>query len=145
MTKFFLIFIIGFLLYSVVSNFFYIDLIGGCFIKILPSWDFSFNQSIIKEGLTVLKNGSPSDYQNVCRRIDTIDPNVDCGNSEGGCYWRGNFKRISVSTANSIPSWVAAVIVHEVCHSQQDKENQPISEGKCYQEDDRILRTLSIF
>lgn len=145
MTKLFFIFIIGFFIYGLTSNFFYIDLAGNCFIKILPSWDFSFNQSKIKEGLLILKNGSPTDHQNICKRIDTIDPNIDCGNSEGGCYWQGNTKRISVSTANATSTWVAAVIVHETCHSQQDSENKPLSEGDCHAEGDRILKTLSIF
>lgn len=145
MTKLTWIIIAGFLTFSILNNFIYFDPLNGCFIKILPSWDFSFNQSKIKQGLVILKNALPNDYQNVCKKIDTIDPNVDCGNFEGGCYWPGNSKRISVSTVNTSLAWVAAVIVHETCHSRQNSENRPYDEAECYKENDRILKNLSIY
>lgn len=134
-----------FLVSSFFSNFFYIDIFNGCFIKLLPSWDFNFNQQKIKKGLVVLKNALPEDYKNVCKRIDTIDPNMDCGKQEGGCYWHGNTKRISVSTADTPVSWVAGVIVHETCHSKQDFEKRPGSEEECYAEDNRVLESLSVY
>lgn len=145
MTKFVWITIAGFFILIMLSNFVYVDLFNGCFIKILPSWDFSFNQSKIKQGLTILKNAVPNDYKDVCKRIDTIDPNLDCGNSEGGCYWPGNPKRISVSTVDTPLSWVAAVIVHETCHSKQDLEHRPPNEVQCHKEDDRILKNISLY
>lgn len=134
-----------FFIFSVVSSFIYIDPLNGCFIKLLPSWDFNFNQYRVKEGLIILKNALPDDYKDVCKRIDTIDPNFDCGKSEGGCYWSGNPKRISVSTANSTANWVAAVIIHETCHSKQDSEKRPLNEVECHQEDNRILKNLTVY
>jgi hypothetical protein len=145
MIKISIIVISGFFIFKIMSNFLYIDLAQGCFIKLLPSWDFNFNQSVIKKGLVVIKNALPDDYKNVCKRINTIDPNFDCGKAEGGCYWHGNPKRISVSTKQSQLNWVPAVIVHETCHSQQDSENRETLEPECYRESDRILRALSVY
>lgn len=145
MTKFVWIALAGFFILVILNNFIYIDLFNGCFIKILPSWDFNFNQSKVKQGLMILKNAVPDDYKNVCKRINTIDPNFDCGKSEGGCYWPGDPKRISVSTVNTPLNWVAAVIVHETCHSIQDLEHRPGSEVECHKEDDRILKKISIY
>lgn len=143
--KTFSIILIAVVFFSFLQNFIYLDLSSGCFIKLLPSWDFSFNQSVIKDGLIVLKNALPEDYKEVCSRIDTIDPNFDCGSLEGGCYWKGNTKKISVSTSQVGLGWIASVIMHEVCHSKQDFENRPPSEGECYQETDRILKALSVY
>lgn len=143
--KLFFVIIIGFFVFIVVDNFFYIDVLNGCFIKILPSIDLEFNQYKVKQGLVILKNALPDDYKNVCKRIGTIDPNLDCGLSEGGCYWPGDPKRISVSTSNTTLNWVAGVIVHETCHSIQDSDHRPFSELECHHEDDRVLKGLSIY
>lgn len=130
---------------SLAFNFFYIDLSSGCFIKLLPSWDLNFNTPQIKKGLKVLKNALPDDYNNICQRIEIIDPNLDCGGFEGGCYWSGNPKRISVSTADESLSWIAAIIVHETCHSRQDFEKRGLNESECYTEGDRVLRSLAAY
>lgn len=143
--KFAFIALTCFFILQLLNNFVYLNLSNGCFIKILPSWDLSFNQSKIKEGLIVLKNALPEDYSNICKRIDTIDPNFDCGRSEGGCYWSGDSKKISVSTANTSVNWIAGVLVHETCHSVQDSEHKKLDEVECHQEDNRVLKSLTVY
>ena len=120
--------------------FFYVDFENRCFVKILPSIALEFSNSNIKRSIGILKYGSPTDYQDFCRLVDTIDANVDCGGFEGGCYRGG--KRIAVSTAQGTVSWTVAIIVHETCHAIQTVEGRGIGEGECYAAGDRILTTI---
>lgn len=143
--KGFFLFLVILLIFNFIQNFIYFDSSNGCFIKILPSWDMNFNQEKIKQSLNVLKNALPDDYKNVCQRIKTIDPNLDCGRFEGGCYWPGDPTRISISVADQNLGWSVGVIVHETCHTKQDSDHRPFSEAECHKEDDRVLKSLSVF
>ena len=104
-----------------------------------------FSNSNIKKAILVLKNASPEDYQNLCRYVDTIDPNLSCGGFEGGCYYGIRSKTIDVSTSRTSLSWTAAVIGHETCHAMQAKEGRPLDETECYKVDSRILKTIVEF
>ena len=130
-TIFFLIIIFFSLIYK---SFFYVDIKNDCFVKILPSLAMELSNFNIKRSIKILKYSSPSDYQDFCRLVDTIDANVDCGGWEGGCYRGG--KTIAVSTAQGTVSWTVAIIVHETCHAKG------FGETECYAAGDRILGTI---
>ena len=133
--KFFTIFLLILLFSGLIYNqFFYVDFQNRCFVKILPSIGLEFSNSNIKRSIKILKYGSPTDYQDFCKLVDTIDANVDCGGWEGGCYRGG--KRIAVSTAQGTVSWTVAIIVHETCHAMG------FGETECYAAGDRILGTI---
>ena len=139
--KFFTIFLLILLFSGLIYNqFFYVDFQNSCFVKILPSIGLEFSNFNIKRSIKILKYGSPADYQDFCRLVDTIDANVDCGGWEGGCYRGG--KRIAVSTAQGTVSWTVAIIVHETCHAIQTSEGRGMDEGECYAAGDRILGTI---
>lgn len=139
--KFIKVFLIIFIFSALIYNYFlYFDFKNGCFVKIIPSITLEFSNSNIKRSIKILKLGSPSDYQDFCRFVDTIDANIDCGGFEGGCYRGG--KRIAVSTAQGTVSWTVAIIVHETCHAIQIYEKRGIDESECYAAGDRILGTI---
>jgi len=133
--KVFTIFLLILLFFGLIYQFFfYIDIGNSCFVKIIPSITLEFSNSNIKRSIKILKYGSPADYQDFCRLVDTIDANIDCGGFEGGCYRGG--KRIAVSTAQGTVSWTVAIIVHETCHAMG------FGETECYAAGDRILGTI---
>ncbi len=140
--KVFSIIALLFFTFSFVQNFFFWDISSGCFIKILPSLNLS--NSKIREALTVLKNASPDNLKEVCKRVSTIDPNVSCGGFEGGCFEKIS-KRISVDTSSYSIATVAQVIVHEACHVRQGDEKRPFSEPECHQAGYQVLNDLVMY
>jgi len=139
--KFLTIFLIILLFFGFIYQFFfYIDVDNSCFVKIIPSITMEFSNSNIKRSIKILKHGSPTDYQDFCRLVDTIDANIDCGGWEGGCFRSG--KKIAVSTSQRTVAWTAGIIVHETCHAIQASEGRGLDENECYSADDRLLRTI---
>lgn len=122
------------------NNLVYIDLAKGCFIKIIPGLEF--NNAKIIDGIDILKNASPKDYQDLCGRVDTIDPNVGCGGFEGGCFYESNPRTIYVTTAGTTLEWVAGVLVHETCHAKQFAEKRPLDQGECHKESGRVIKKI---
>lgn len=127
--------------------FFYIDFTNGCFVKIMPGYEF--NNSTIKRAIKILKYGAPEEYANLCAHVSTINPNLGCGGFNGGCFYNPkqneqlDGRKIHISTAQGNVLWTAGVLVHETCHAMQYAESRPPSEQECYQADDRVLRLLT--
>jgi hypothetical protein len=137
------------IIFFIYKWFFYINVFNGCYIKIIPSAFFEFNNGNIKEAIKVLKNADFEEYKTVCRNVKTIDGNPACGGFNGGCYYISSLntsekRRISVSTANSAYlAWTAAVIVHETCHAVQAKEGRGLDENECYTKGGEVLESLT--
>jgi hypothetical protein len=127
--------------------FLYADFASGCFIKLPPSLEFS-NNTIIKS-LKLLKNASPVDYHNVCKRVGTINTGNACGGFGGGCFYSEGQKigkgKIYVSIAQGELAEGAGIIVHETCHVQQNTEGRAFDENECYREDDRIFKKIVMY
>lgn len=120
------------------SHFFlYIDLKNGCFIKIYPSF-LEFSNTAMKDGLRYLKKNYFHDYQEVCKNVETIDPNIGCGGFGGGCYSSSQPKTIVISTTHGNSLNAAKVIIHETCHLLQLKSGRPLLEPECYAKDSVI-------
>ena len=136
--------VLFFLFYLVfLQNVLYIDIPNGCFIKIVPGLEL--NNAKVIQGLKILKNLSPEDYKEACKRAETIDPNVGCGGFEGGCFYQTEPKKIYVTTAGTPLMWVAGVLVHETCHARQFAEKRLMSEDECYREDDRVIKKIVVY
>lgn len=128
---------LGMILYK---YFFYFDIKNGCFIKILPS--FQGGNTKIKKSINVLKNASFEDYNNLCKHVQTIDPNL----LGGGLYWdKLNSKTILVNASGYNLQIVAAIIVHETCHAMQHQQNKALNEGECYSKDDKFIKEITSF
>lgn len=136
--------VIIFFLYILIGrNIFYVDPANSCFITVVPGLEFN-NAKIVK-GLDVLKKASFEDYQQICQYIDQIDPNVDCGGFEGGCFRSGTPKTISVSVSNQGLDWVTSVLVHETCHAKQHAQGRGSNKNECYQEADRVMKKIVLY
>lgn len=75
-------------LVMVILNFWlfrYDDFANGCHIKI-PLSITELNNLQIKEGIKLLKEKSPVDYQELCSSVKSISPELACGGMGGGCY-----------------------------------------------------------
>lgn len=136
-------FIIFFLFAFIYNSFLYVDIPNRCFVKIIPSIAFEFSNGNIKRAIKILRYGSPSDYQDFCKHVDTIDANIDCGGWEGGCFRHG--KKIAISTSRNTVAWTAAIIVHETCHAMQNAQRRDSDETECYAADGRILESIIQF
>jgi len=133
-----LIIIIIFLL--IISHFYlYIDLSHKCIVTIRPSFT-EFSNLTMKKGIHYLKNNFPNQYDDFCKNINSIDPNVSCGGFGGGCYssFKINPHMIDISTPYGYYKQAAKVIVHETCHSKQFFDKRPFDEGECYKADEII-------
>ena len=139
--KFLLIAVVLYLSFSYLSNFFYLDPINNCYIAIGPSW-LEFSNSTIKKTLTILKNASPDNYQNVCQRVNFINPNLSCGGFEGGCFNPKSPRSIDVSTSLRMTAYTADVISHEACHARQFYQNRQMLEPECYGVGSDVLKTI---
>jgi hypothetical protein len=136
------IFIPGYLLFT---SLFYFDPAYGCTITIVPSVNLEFNNGIVIEGLRLLKKVSPQDYRNTCARVSTIQTGIGCGGFGGGCHYSNKPREIYVSSQRNDLAWTAAVLVHETCHALQNYEKREMTELECNQEDDRILRSITVY
>lgn len=114
------------------NNFLYLDIFEPCFIPIFPSW-FELSNPTIKQAVGIIKQVSPQNYHNICKRVKAIDPNfISCGNNfEGGCFLSNQpFDIIYIGASRNL-LWVSEVIAHEACHAQQHDENKPYDEQEC--------------
>ena len=121
----------------------YTDSASGCRIKIATGLEF--NNRTIKRGLEALKYGYPEKYALVCQNVGTIRTGIACGGFGGGCYHPGMKGQIYVSTAQGAVLESAAIIVHEYCHLNQEREGRKFIEDECYREDDEVFKTLVQF
>lgn len=132
----FFLFFIGAILYK---YFFYLDIQKGCYIKILPS--VQGGNTLVKKSIKVLKYGSPSDYEDLCKHVNTIDLNYLSG---GGFYYISIGKTIFVDPRFGLQD-VSRIIVHEVCHARQRQEGRFLSEEECYKKDDEFIKKITSF
>ncbi len=128
-----------YLIFGFAQNFFYADPSSGCFIRIPPSADL--NNHKIREAMQLLKIASPSDFSAVCGQITTIDPNISCGQFEGGCF-QGIPGEISVDTSNHTLAMVAQTIVRTACQARQADKKVANDPKTCYQEGYTTLNNL---
>lgn len=135
----FIIFIL--IIYSLLQNFFYIDLQNKCFIRISPSW-LELSNASIKEALNILRITSPTKYQNVCQRVNLINPNLSCGGFGGGCFSEQKSKTIDISTFHGEVVFATVAIIHETCHVQQRDESRPYDEKECYTVGYQVLKDV---
>lgn len=124
----------------------YDDFSNNCHIKIKLSL-LEWNNLRIKTALKFIRNNSPDYYRKVCSYVDVISPDLPCGGPGGGCFRTGNPKQIEISVQNhrDNPSFTAAMIIHETCHSiQYQDKNGALNESECYHEMNNFLGELNI-
>lgn len=134
-------------IWFIYDHFFYLDLPNNCRIMIKPSILLEFNNKSIKQGINIIKNVLPQDYQDFCTRVRYIDANSFVANTMfgGGHYHPDNKNTIHVAVQNWDVSWTASVIVHEMCHAKQDFEHRSFSEPECYQKGYDVLSAITTF
>lgn len=127
--------------------FFYIDFSNGCFVKILPTYEFS--NLTIKRALKAMKYAEPEDYRYFCKYVGTVNPTLGCGGFNGGCFYDPGSspyrdgKTVYISTAQGNVGWTAGVLLHEACHAAQFQEKRGYSEEECHEMDDKLLRRIT--
>ncbi len=125
--------------------FYYMDIKNGCYLTIEPAI-LEFNNTSIKKAIKILKYGSPLDYRDLCKYVETITPFMSCGGFEGGCFMQNTPKTIYVSTTRRSILQTTNVLVHETCHAKQfARGEKAFNEEECYAEGDRILQNLVKF
>jgi hypothetical protein len=117
-------------LWFLVYVFLYIDIKNRCFIFTIPTYLPSNIKT--KRVIKFIKKASPQDYENLCTNIRTIDKNISCGGFDGGCYQERKPDKIYLGNDQANLALSAAIVIHEVCHRLQAKENRPFSELECY-------------
>jgi hypothetical protein len=125
----------------ITKDLYYINYLDNCYIAIVPSL-LEFNNGTVKEGISILKNASPSDYKDLCNNVSLINPNPNCGGYFGGCFYYDQPRNIYSNIPGNDPALTAAVLVHEVCHLKQHKESRELSENECYTKDSKILGNI---
>lgn len=139
------------LVWYIYDHFFYLDLSNNCRVVIKPSIVLEFSNKNIKQGINIIKNVLPQDYQDFCARVRYIDADsFMSGTMFGGGHYSSNKKTtIHVAANNWDASWTASVIAHEVCHAKQDFEgritNDDSDEPECYRKTDEVLQTITVF
>ena len=142
--------LVFFILPLVIANFWFFwfdDFANGCHIKISPSIT-EWNNVDIKKAILLMKEKSPKDYQTTCDNVRKIQPELACGGMGGGCFHSNTPDEITVSTSfrpkENHAETTVAIMVHEVCHLLQNKENRGIEEGECYEKYCRVLYTMGV-
>jgi hypothetical protein len=114
--------------------FIYFDFENKCYVKITPSI-FEFSNTTIKRGIKYLKNNYKPQYEDFCKYVKTIEPNIGCGGYGGGCFYGSSPGVVYISTTYGKVKNAAKVIIHETCHAKQFAEKRPMSEAECYGKD----------
>ncbi len=127
------------ILWIIYHFFIYIDLPNRCFITIRPSFT-EMSNTTMKKGIRYLKNNFSEQYDDFCKNVESIDPNISCGGFGGGCYslYKINPGVIDISTPFGDYKYAAKVIIHETCHVIQFKESRTFDETECYKKDEVI-------
>jgi hypothetical protein len=132
--------LIGIILFIYFRYFAYWDISHHCRITVYPSWTQFNNRSVIL-GIKYLKANYPKEYQNLCQRVGSINPNLSCGGNGGGCYsaFNADPRRIDVSTLPGDVKAAAGVLAHEACHAEQFFDKRQFDETECYNTSDTII------
>lgn len=127
----------------ILNSFFYIDYQQNCLIRIMPSLTPSNWNS--KDLIRLIKATSPEHYSFMCQNISIINKNPTCGGVDGGCYREDNRSTIYIGNDQNNISLTAAIVVHELCHARQHKENSEMREDECYREGWDYLESILIY
>lgn len=137
-------FIFFFLVFFIINIYFfrYDNFKDNCHIKIGFSL-LEMNHVEIKDSIKLLKNALPQEYMDLCQNVSSIKPDLPCGGTGGGCFRAKNPRQIEVSVLNGgTTGHTSAIVMHEVCHAIQNKENRSIEETECYAKTDQVINSL---
>ncbi len=130
----------------VATRFYYFDLSqpNKCIVKIFPSFmPSNFNT---REVLRFVKKNDPENYGLLCNNVTKINKNPKCGGIfHGGCVYNNEPTVIHLNNDLKNVATVGSVIVHEICHVLQIKENRQIEEPECYAVGEQFLQKVIMY
>jgi hypothetical protein len=131
--------------YLFISNFLYVDLKEECLIFVKPyitpsNWN-------AREIIQVVKNNDRESYNLMCENINFLSKDIPlgCPYIDGGCYKPDTRNTIYVGNDMDNLALTSAILVHEICHLEQNLEKRPLDEPECYSKDSEFLKQIQIF
>jgi hypothetical protein len=121
----------------------YLDIDRACILRVSPS--ITPSNLNTKRVLRSLKYGSPKDYRVLCDNVKVINKRASCGGTYGGCFNPRTPHTIFIGADQGNIAYAASILVHEVCHLIQNKENRLMSEKECYAKGAEYLDSVVVY